>query len=80
MFALQVDGYTKASVPELISFYKRQKLELREDGIRLIRPISRPVYVINNDEVRTFDVLGQVSVFVLHVSGNDSHMQTKNLI
>ena len=47
---------------ELISYYKRQKLELRDDGTRLIRPIARPEYMINNDEVHTSGVLGKVSL------------------
>ncbi|CAF1382169.1 unnamed protein product [Rotaria sp. Silwood1] len=59
MYSLQPDVYLKSSVPELISFYKRQKIELRDDGTRLIRPISRPDYVINNDEVRILDILGK---------------------
>lgn len=63
MYTLQPGVNPKGSVPELISFYRRQKLELRDDGTRLIRPIARPDYVINNDDVRILETLGKVSEF-----------------
>jgi hypothetical protein len=61
MYSLQPNTTLKPSVNELISYYKRQKLELREDGTRLIRPIARPEFMVNNDEVQTLEVLGKVS-------------------
>lgn len=60
MFSLQPNGIAMPSVNELIAYYKRQKLELRDNGMRLIRPIARPDYMVNNDEVSTMEVLGQV--------------------
>jgi hypothetical protein len=60
MYSLQQNNISKPTVNELVSFYKRQKLELRDDGTRLIRPIARPDYMINNDEVHTSDLLGKV--------------------
>ena len=51
----------KPSIPALIVFYTRQKLDITADGIRLLRPIERPNYIINNDEVILEDKLGQVS-------------------
>ena len=62
MYSLQSNGIMKSSVQELIMFYKRQKLELRDDGTRLIRSIARPDYLINNEEIRVFEVLGKVSL------------------
>ncbi|CAF0796613.1 unnamed protein product [Adineta ricciae] len=59
MFSLQHNGIAMPSVNELIAYYKRQKLELRDNGIRLIRPIARPDYMVNNDEVSTMEVLGK---------------------
>ena len=61
MYSLQPNTIAKPSVNELISFYKRQKLELRDDGTRLIRPIARPEFMVNNDEVQTLEILGKVS-------------------
>ena len=61
MYSLESGSVSKASVHELISFYKRQKTELRDEGMRLIRPVARPDYVINNDDVRLMDVLGKVT-------------------
>ncbi|CAF3729180.1 unnamed protein product [Rotaria sordida] len=96
MYSLQPDVYSKPSVHELISFYKRQKIELRDDGTRLIRPIARPDYIINNDDVRTFDTLGKghfgqvargefrgkpVAVKILHESSTAQNAQArKNFI
>ncbi|CAF4044445.1 unnamed protein product [Rotaria sp. Silwood2] len=96
MYSLQPEVYSKPSVHELISFYKRQKIELRDDGTRLIRPISRPDYVINNDEVRILDMLGKghfgqvargefrgkpVAVKILHESSAAQNAQArKNFI
>jgi hypothetical protein len=60
MYSFSVNAVSKSTVHELISFYKRQKLELRDDGTRLIRPITRPNFMINNDEVHILDTLGKV--------------------
>lgn len=64
MFSLESGSVSKASVHELLSFYKRQKTELRNDGMRLIRPVARPDYIINNNDVRLTDVLGKVKLTV----------------
>jgi hypothetical protein len=61
MYTLNVSGISKPSVHELILYYKRQRLELREDGTQLIRAIARPDYMINNDEIQTLDTLGKVN-------------------
>jgi len=50
----------KPTVPKLITYCKRQKLEIREDGTRLIRPVEKPNYIINNDEIKLFEKLGNV--------------------
>lgn len=60
MYSFNTNITSKPSVNELISFYKRQKLDLRDDGTRLIRPITRPDYLINNDEVHRLETLGKV--------------------
>jgi hypothetical protein len=60
MYSFSANAVSKSTVHELISFYKRQKLELRDDGTRLIRPITRPNFMINNDEVHILDTLGKV--------------------
>lgn len=60
MYSINLNAVSKSTVNELVSFYKRQKLDLRESGTRLIRPITRPDYMINNDEVRTLETLGKV--------------------
>ncbi|CAF2069418.1 unnamed protein product [Rotaria magnacalcarata] len=93
MFLFQSQAHAKPSIPELISFYKRQKLELREDGTRLIRPIARPDYIVNNDDVRTLDTLGKghfgnvvrgeyrgqfVAVKILHASSTGQSPQSRN--
>ncbi len=63
MYSLNANTISKPSVHELISFYKRQKLDLRDYGTRLIRPVTRPDYMINNDEIHTSDILGKVCLF-----------------
>ncbi len=60
MYSLNINSISKSSVNELILYYKRQKLELREDGTQLIRAIARPDYMINNDEIQILDTLGKV--------------------
>jgi hypothetical protein len=74
MYSLSATTIFKPSVHELISFYKRQKLDLRDDGTRLIRPIARPNYMINNDEVHTLEVLGKVCL-LLNNSRNPKNCQ-----
>ncbi|CAF3398988.1 unnamed protein product [Rotaria sp. Silwood1] len=59
MYSLQENGITKPTVPKLITFYTRHKLEFSDNGTRLIRPVERPNYIINNDEIKVFDQLGQ---------------------
>ncbi|CAF1621235.1 unnamed protein product, partial [Adineta ricciae] len=56
----------KPSIPALIIFYARQKLDITADGIRLLRPIERPDYIINNDEVILEDKLGQGNFGEVH--------------
>jgi hypothetical protein len=68
MYTLQPNGISKPTVNELISYYKRQKLELRDDGTRLIRPIARPDYMVHNDDVHTFEELGKVNFLFNHFS------------
>ncbi|CAF0979554.1 unnamed protein product [Adineta steineri] len=96
MYSLQPGGVSKASVNELISFYKRQKLTLRDDGVRLIRPITRPDYIVNNDDVHKLEVIGKghfgevvraeyrgeyVAVKILHPSTTDRNAEDrKNFI
>lgn len=60
MYSFQVNSVAKPTIPKLITFYSRQKLELRDDGTRLIRAVEKPNYIINNDEVKLFDRLGIV--------------------
>lgn len=60
MYSINTNSIFKPTVNELVSYYKRQKLDLRENGTRLVRPITRPDYMINNDEIRTFETLGKV--------------------
>jgi hypothetical protein len=55
-----MNSVAKQTVPKLITYYTRQKLELRDDGTRLIRPIEKPDYIINNDEIKIFEKLGSV--------------------
>ena len=62
MYAFQANSIGRPTVPKLIIFYTRQQLELREDGTRLIRPVEKPDYVINNEEVKSLESLGSVSV------------------
>lgn len=64
MYSLNANNISKPSVHELLSYYKRQKLNLREEGTNLIRPIARPDFIINNDEVRTTEVLGKVCLLL----------------
>jgi len=54
MFYFHTNGIGKQTVPKLITYYTRQKLELRDDGTRLIRPVEKPDYIINNDEIILF--------------------------
>jgi len=63
MYSLNVNDISKPSVHELLSYYKRQKVDLH-GGARLIRPIARPNYMINNDEVRTLETLGKVCLLL----------------
>jgi len=84
MYTLQPNGISKPTVSELISYYKRQKLELRDDGTRLIRPIARPDYMVHNDEIHTFEVLGKVNILFNHFSkkttiGNVKHPRNISL-
>jgi hypothetical protein len=51
MYYFQPTGVSKQTVTKLITYYTRQKLELRDDGTRLIRPVEKPDYIINNAEV-----------------------------
>jgi hypothetical protein len=60
MYSFNVNAISKPSVNELISFYKRQKLDLRDDGTQLIRAIARPDYIINNEEIQVSETLGKV--------------------
>lgn len=60
MFSFKNSPNCRPTVHELLSYYKRQKLSLRDDGTRLIRPIPRPSFMINNDDVETNDLLGKV--------------------
>jgi hypothetical protein len=60
MFYFHLNGVAKQTVPKLITFYARQKLELRDNGTRLIRSVEKPNYIINNDEVILSDKLGIV--------------------
>ena len=60
MFGFAASNTLKPSVHELLGFYRRKKLTLRDDGLRLIRPIPRPDYLIDNDEVQLGEVLGKV--------------------
>ena len=60
MYSINMNTISKPTVNELVSYYRRQKLDLRESGTRLIRPITRPDYMINNDEIRTLETLGKV--------------------
>lgn len=60
MFSFKNSPTSRPTVHELLSYYKRQKLSLRDDGTRLIRPIPRPSFMINNDDVETNDLLGKV--------------------
>ncbi|CAF2524438.1 unnamed protein product [Rotaria sp. Silwood2] len=59
MYSLQENGITKPTVPKLITFYTRHKLELSNDGTRLIRPVEKPDYIIDNHEIKKFQKLGQ---------------------
>ncbi|UJR37690.1 hypothetical protein I4U23_030385 [Adineta vaga] len=58
MYYFQMNGIGKSSVPKLIVYYTRQRLELRDDGTRLVRPIEKPNYVIHNDEITLFENIG----------------------
>ncbi len=60
MYSFQMNSIGKQTVPKLITYYTRQKLELRDDGTRLIRSIEKPDYIINNDEIKIFEKLGSV--------------------
>jgi len=60
MYSFQGAGIAKPTVPKLITYCTRQKLEIREDGTRLIRPVEKPNYIINNDEIKLFEKLGNV--------------------
>ena len=64
MYSINLNAVSKSTVNELIAFYKRQKLDLRESGTRLVRPITRPDYMINNDEIRTLETLGKVGELI----------------
>ena len=60
MFSFQNSSHYRPSVHELLTYYKRQKILLRDDGTRLIRPIPRPNFMINNDDVHVGEILGKV--------------------
>ena len=63
MYFFQPNGVSKQTVTKLITYYTRQKLELRDDGTRLIRPVEKPDYIINNSEVILSDQkLGKVII------------------
>lgn len=64
MYSINLNAVSKSTINELIAFYKRQKLDLRESGTRLIRPITRPDYMINNEEIRTLETLGKVRILI----------------
>ena len=51
----------KPTVCELLAYYKRRQLALNPHGLRLIRPIPKPVFMISNDDVKTSDILGKVN-------------------
>ncbi|CAF0835288.1 unnamed protein product [Adineta steineri] len=51
MYYFQENSVMKPTVSKLITYYTRQKLELRNDGTRLIRPIERPDYIINDSDI-----------------------------
>jgi hypothetical protein len=65
MYSLQPNAILRPTVNELLSYYKRQKIVLRDDGTRLIRAIARPEFMINNDDVVQKEVLGKVSYWGL---------------
>jgi hypothetical protein len=65
MYSLQPNAILRPTVNELLSYYKRQKIVLRDDGTRLIRAIARPEFMINNDDVVQKEVLGKVSYWEL---------------
>ncbi|CAF3712933.1 unnamed protein product [Rotaria socialis] len=52
MYSFHDYRLSKPTVPKLISFYVRQKLELRDDGTRLIRAVEKPNYIINHHDVK----------------------------
>ncbi len=60
MYSFQTNGLEKPTIPKLIAYYSRQRLELRDHGARLIRPVEKPNYIINNDEVKLLGPLGKV--------------------
>lgn len=65
MYSLNANNVSKSSVHDLLSYYKRQKLNLRDEDTCLVRPIARPDFVVNNDEIRTLEVLGKVCVSII---------------
>jgi hypothetical protein len=77
MYTLLPNGISKPTVSELISYYKRQKKELRDDGTRLIRPIARPDYMVHNDDIHTFEVLGKVNLLFNHFSKKRNYWKCK---
>ncbi len=60
MYSFHIDGLAQPTIPKLITYYSRQRLELRDDGTRLIRPVEKPNHIINNDEVKLLGPLGKV--------------------
>ncbi|CAF1494003.1 unnamed protein product, partial [Didymodactylos carnosus] len=78
-------GAVKPSVKELIDYYLLSKEELKTDGTKLIRPVERPGFIIDNDEIIKNEKLGQgnfgqvvkaeyrkrnVAVKILHMPSN----------
>ncbi|CAF4002363.1 unnamed protein product [Rotaria magnacalcarata] len=51
MYSFHGNCLSKLTIPKLISYYVRQKLELRDDGTRLIRAVEKPDYIINHHDV-----------------------------
>ncbi|CAF1550759.1 unnamed protein product, partial [Didymodactylos carnosus] len=49
---------SKPSVKELIDYYLHSKEQLKTDGTKLLRPVERPGFIIDNDEISRRDTLG----------------------
>lgn len=69
LYYFQTESIGQPTISKLIIHYARQRLELRNDGTHLIRPVEKPDYIINNDEIRLHESIGGVSVPISQRTG-----------